>query len=1091
MAGDDTPDRRRRRRSRDTEESQDEEAESKSEEKSDETQDRQDSRGPSRRKSSRRRRRRTADADTDSETEQANNPDTENQVAQAPEEKSGGSHPDTEPEDGDTDSSEGQVGSDAEDSSTEDTDETGSVTDDETQVTEPLENEGDVGNNSETSGESGTDDPFAEPDEWDTVELGGSDESSSEDTTESETDTDHSVSSPSEWIEEDVSTDVEEDTEESRSEPETAPDSEADESLPSSSEGVSPDEDTTGVQAHQTGEAGSDEESRPEDKEVAAENDAEDTETDLEKSQTGSNSMSDSTVEDDSQDTPESSLVDDGPSQPDVDEDANEESPETNSESTIRERRSRARGQEKEKREKRDSLDRRRERRRARKMKRESEEIDVSEIDTETVYLDEEKEEQEASLQIKLSNRGASLLRARHNLTRENLTHSLTDLGSRWFERFLLPRSDSFEGLKTRLKAAKIPYDWDEWAALSIVVALFTAIGTLLTVAAGGTLVGLSSVMIGVGAILLPVALGASAGAWVFYLTPLRKAHKREREIDLLLPHATAYMFGQAQGDVSLVDIIESLAQEQGRFGPVAEEFTVVSNEMNAFNSDLRTALRQGRESTPSMPLAEMFDELINVIETSGQTAGYFREKTEEFENRAVEQERRMINSLEGISQAYIIFGLVGPILGIIVLLVLSLMGSYDIGYAPLFVLVYVYIPLVSTSFIVIVNSLTADDSSTEPLLETDYSGTDADWLKRLLYHDKQLRSEGDPQTDGGVTAGNDNPRVTASRNRQELTELNDVERSRLISLRRAAIWDSVGRAARNLPKHLSRNPSDTLYLTLPVALLTAILFQGLGVASLTPDAMLRDPVYHSTMMYVLPFFIGFAPYSYWYRKHRLHNKRVRGTLPVMLRKLSSATEAGTPLVGSIRAVGETADDYLAVEVQKMKHEIENYSVTVDESLRRMANRVKNPRMTRVTKLLIEANTASGHVRDVLEVAAQDAQNATKLDRERYSAMQMTMVVIIVAYLTFLIIVVIFEFYLQPHLVEMNQIASEQEVGFAAQFDEALFSLILHHAMLATATFGGLLAGVFGYGKKGAGVIWSLVFLLAGTLTYYISPVVF
>lgn len=657
-------------------------------------------------------------------------------------------------------------------------------------------------------------------------------------------------------------------------------------------------------------------------------------------------------------------------------------------------------------------------------------------------------------------------------------------------------REERFEDYRRRHVQARIDRDWDVQLAVgALLTVVGAAIGFAVTLLATTGLLGLS-VLDGLLASGVAAAWLGVAGSYWFTAGKVRTGtYQRRREIEKLLPQAVAYMFSHSQGQQTVPEIIENLAHEQETYGAISEEFGVVHKEVAIFESDLRHALRQARETTPSANLSAFFDELINVIDTSGELTEFLREKTEEYQSRSLIEEERFIGRLSLVAFAYTFAGVFVPVMAIITLVFLSMMGWDVLGLGLL--LAWGYVTVLSVGTWLVVRVLAVDDMNTTPTLSTSYAGASIEDISTRLASDDGGSS--DPpdarkgaRADGGSNRHVANPRRIESRVDGHGAPLSERERESLSALARALKVVGARRALNNVWETLDRQPLYTMLGSIPVATLFVAVAILAGIANPPVPGWVARPVWDTTVAIVVPLVVVLAPLWVFSRRHRTHDAAVREDLPNMLRKLSSATEAGTPFVESIKTVGETAEDDLSAELRLMRNELSTFFADLEDALVRMANRVRNPRLTRVATLLVEANTSSGNVQDILAVAAKDAENSKRLDEKRFSKMERQMFVIVTGFFAFLVIAASFQFFLLPHMLEALEFAGDvdtERVAFFPSVDPRLFTLVMFHSAVSIGLFSGLVAGKFGYDDARAGAGWALVQVLGASAVFWTAAV--
>jgi flagellar protein FlaJ len=150
-----------------------------------------------------------------------------------------------------------------------------------------------------------------------------------------------------------------------------------------------------------------------------------------------------------------------------------------------------------------------------------------------------------------------------------------------------------------------------------------------------------------------------------------------------------------------------------------------------------------------------------------------------------------------------------------------------------------------------------------------------------------------------------------------------------------------------------------------------------------------------------------------------------------------------------------------------------------------MSNRVRNERLTRVVHLLAEANAASGRVRAVLTVVADDVRNAYRLETRRRDETRNQLVIGVMGFLLYLVVAVgVIEFYLPPMVEAASQASELGATTFGTNIDIDAFRVVLFHGALLQALATGLVSGQIAYDSALAGLKLALPQLLLATVVF-------
>jgi len=207
------------------------------------------------------------------------------------------------------------------------------------------------------------------------------------------------------------------------------------------------------------------------------------------------------------------------------------------------------------------------------------------------------------------------------------------------------------------------------------------------------------------------VLLAAAAGLLLFiiiqqivYLSytsiPTLKASIRKSAIDLSLPHAIIYLYALSRGGMNMLDIFRSLSTYSHIYGTAAEEFGNIVRDIEYFNHDLPTALRNASIRTPSEKFKDFLDGLDSVIMSGGNITTYLKSKSQQYQSIAVREQKNFMETLGVLAEVYISVFVAGPLFLITILVILGLIGPG--ATELLYLLVYAFIPSGTVIFLLV-----------------------------------------------------------------------------------------------------------------------------------------------------------------------------------------------------------------------------------------------------------------------------------------------------------------------------------------------------------------------------------------------------
>jgi len=693
------------------------------------------------------------------------------------------------------------------------------------------------------------------------------------------------------------------------------------------------------------------------------------------------------------------------------------------------------------------------------------------------------------------------------------------------FGSMIRAREDRFADLRRVINQARMKKTYDQYLATVVLYAIVGAVGAgAVGFGVGGilsyfdvfvtiTAPGLPDVLRApfanpvlkniVGAVLLMLlfgVLGSSLTGAALYLKPRYLANARDREIQELLPTTLTYMYALSDGGMPLLDIIDRLADEEATLGAVAKEFQTIQNNMAFLGNDLKTSLRNCRSTTPNDELGELLNDLVSLIDSGGDLTPFLEDKVEEYQRRNRRDQEALIDTLEVVATGYVVIGVLFPLVLMVIVTIFAAIGS--VGDDPLYAIIYTGIPIISAAFLVIVDSLTSDDTTTTATLPLDDDQPSVTEIYRRLNASgapdgTNSRQNGSPATtaaDGGAptqtgaTAGaspGSETTMTADRRRGHDGKLDTREEQLLgqlaTTIRRQRVRTTLGRPL----EAIRRQPTYSLAVTGPLALLYMILVGP--VFQLVPyrvTAMTTDPWFVTTAGLVVPLLLLMIPLSYFHERKYRYNRRAEKELPVVLGTLASANATGATLIESIGLAAESRYGPVAEQLEGVGRELQ-WNVSLGAALRRFTNRVRNRRVTRLFKLLIESSTTSDRVTEVLKVTEADAKFAYEMDQERFKTLKIIMGLILFTFLVFIGVVAILVIRLFPPFAEAASASQTRGALGAWSFNESLYRMLFYHGILLQAIFAGPVAAKFGHDNIWVGLKFSIASILLAVGVFF------
>jgi len=197
----------------------------------------------------------------------------------------------------------------------------------------------------------------------------------------------------------------------------------------------------------------------------------------------------------------------------------------------------------------------------------------------------------------------------------------------------------------------------------------------------------------------------------IFFLSyvnyPKVLIRSRAKNIDDVLPFASLYLATIASSKLPLHKVFEIFAKFAAR-GELAEEIGRIQNEIRLFGIDVNTALEKAVERTPSKLLKELLYGILSTSRSGGDLGIYISEKAKSF---MLEYRRKLYefsHQLTIFVEVYLTAIVLGAIFFVVLTSILSGIGGGAGNVIFLqFFLIFVFLPMVSAVFILLIKSIT------------------------------------------------------------------------------------------------------------------------------------------------------------------------------------------------------------------------------------------------------------------------------------------------------------------------------------------------------------------------------------------------
>ena len=194
----------------------------------------------------------------------------------------------------------------------------------------------------------------------------------------------------------------------------------------------------------------------------------------------------------------------------------------------------------------------------------------------------------------------------------------------------------------------------------------------------------------------------------VFIAQPLWRVRQRKAEIDANLVYTVGYMGVLSSGGVSIERIFTRVAEVESR--PAIKELSNrVTANVRMFGLDVASSLDDVTRRSPSETFAKLLVGITNTIKTSGDLKSLLLFETNRLLTVKREQMKKTLASMVALAEIYVTLMVMAPITFIIMLTILSVLGTAQFGLSPatqLNLIVFFGLPVICIMFIVMLDGI-------------------------------------------------------------------------------------------------------------------------------------------------------------------------------------------------------------------------------------------------------------------------------------------------------------------------------------------------------------------------------------------------
>ena len=228
--------------------------------------------------------------------------------------------------------------------------------------------------------------------------------------------------------------------------------------------------------------------------------------------------------------------------------------------------------------------------------------------------------------------------------------------------------SESMEGTLTK---ARLPIAGDVYLSSAIAQSLLSAlmvIPFIIIVEYLDFLIPIKALFQGPTSILLIfipfLPLIAFTGTLLyFFLKPRYVMIARRQDIDQNIHHASAFLYAMTKSGLQPLEALERLSQQKSIYGLVAEEFGMAVRRVKYFGENLTNSLRYVANTTSSKHLREYIFSFILATQQSLSVGTYFKMKFNEFFETEKREREALIRTMSLVGEVAVVIIALAPTL--------------------------------------------------------------------------------------------------------------------------------------------------------------------------------------------------------------------------------------------------------------------------------------------------------------------------------------------------------------------------------------------------------------------------------------------
>ena len=179
------------------------------------------------------------------------------------------------------------------------------------------------------------------------------------------------------------------------------------------------------------------------------------------------------------------------------------------------------------------------------------------------------------------------------------------------------------------------------------------------------------------------------------------KIKKRKKDIDLHLAYATNFITMMAAAHATPQKIFKSLGKQVDIYSEVSKESARIYRDMEVHGCDLITALKRAVVRSPSDKFKEFLQGIVGTLTAGGNFRNYLSAKAEHYMRENRREQKDTIESISILAESYVVVGVAMPLFLIIILVIMSWIGTMkELALSLLFLIIFIMLPVIHVAYI-------------------------------------------------------------------------------------------------------------------------------------------------------------------------------------------------------------------------------------------------------------------------------------------------------------------------------------------------------------------------------------------------------